>query len=897
MNRVSGETRAFLNTRSKSRAALIVSQTIRPLIVMLGLLLILAGCNEDDVVVGRGDLSAILSTEEVTVTRGESVDVTVDIDGPDGVTVNSFNVDVLSDQSKIDITISPCPAGVGTPSCEIWNVAPRLDAIPARHFMTIEPNAPSTLDPGITRQDITLEIDVLNHLSAPPAARIFGSGPHHVLSTGGRKWSWGANFTGEAGVGLYVKGFGRRAPGFTFPSSPPSNSFTRWRKMDNTVTGSIGFAIDENEDLYSWGSDNLALGYVAGSPVPIPRQVPAMFFMDQAATVNGRDSAGNSSRAAVAVRQGDIVVWGSQTQIFRDGSESTNLSGGINFHTLSTIDDVVEIATGDQHILALRDDGTVWSWGRNDSGQLGLGNTDHVNTPTLIIELSNITQISAAQNYSFALRDDGTVWAWGENRSEYLGFGTLFGPNSVLTPQQIPGLNNISKIAAVIKIARGDAAAQAIEAGVNGGPAKAWIWGRDHDSTPIVIPGLEPIDVAGEYVVDNSCSFEGLPAGFVWDVQGFPGKPKLLLPTFGKNDPNCPNTLFIDQTGQGTVTVSPGGCSPDGCSRHTYAQPTSVQITATPATGWMLDPVNPWKVAGVYKGSSADCLDGTVDVQGGVQCIAQFIRVNSRKVTIEIQGAGRGSVTSNPAGITCGNTCSSFFQLNTIVVLTPLAETGSTFAGWSSSAPEAICRNGAGILNRDATCVAAFDLESTVPDAQLTVATSGAGTGFVASSNVTGIDCGTDCDEVYANGTTVTLVAAANTGSQFAGWTGTGDCATAAMNSTITVTMNDDTQCTANFDSAGSGGGFTLTLTINGGPGAGEIRSTDSLIPTMQCINSSEPSTTCMAVFAAGENVELLPSIFGTATEIIWTGCDQAASVEGCFLIMNGDRTITATFQ
>lgn len=92
-------------------------------------------------------------------------------------------------------------------------------------------------------------------------------------------------------------------------------------------------------------------------------------------------------------------------------------------------------------------------------------------------------------------------------------------------------------------------------------------------------------------------------------------------------------------------------------------------------------------------------------------------------------------------------------------------------------------------------------------------------------------------------------------------------------------------------------GTATLTLTILGGPGAGQVRSTDALIPTMDCINSATPETTCTADFASGTLVELIPEPFGTGEAgVQWTGCDSDNGIEGCSLTMDVDRAVTATF-
>jgi alpha-tubulin suppressor-like RCC1 family protein len=78
--------------------------------------------------------------------------------------------------------------------------------------------------------------------------------------------------------------------------------------------------------------------------------------------------------------------------------------------------DVVQVAAGRTHNLAVRSDGTVTAWGLNDHGALGDGTTTDRSTPVQVSGLSGvITQVAAGEAFSLALRSDGTVWAWGAN--------------------------------------------------------------------------------------------------------------------------------------------------------------------------------------------------------------------------------------------------------------------------------------------------------------------------------------------------------------------------------------------------------------------------------------------------------------------------------------------------
>jgi alpha-tubulin suppressor-like RCC1 family protein len=96
--------------------------------------------------------------------------------------------------------------------------------------------------------------------------------------------------------------------------------------------------------------------------------------------------------------------------------------------------DIVSVAVGYEHVLALRSDGTVWAWGLNDKGQLGVG--DYVNrlSPVQVPGLTGIVAISAGSSHSLALAYNGMVWSWGYNGYGQLGIGSIATKN---TPQVV----------------------------------------------------------------------------------------------------------------------------------------------------------------------------------------------------------------------------------------------------------------------------------------------------------------------------------------------------------------------------------------------------------------------------------------------------------------------------
>jgi hypothetical protein len=96
---------------------------------------------------------------------------------------------------------------------------------------------------------------------------------------------------------------------------------------------------------------------------------------------------------------------------------------------------VTAIAAGGYHILALQN-GSVYAWGSNGSGQLGNGTTNASATPVAVIGITGtITQIAASASDSYALSADGSIWDWGANNYGQLGLGTTGSSKS--TPQHL----------------------------------------------------------------------------------------------------------------------------------------------------------------------------------------------------------------------------------------------------------------------------------------------------------------------------------------------------------------------------------------------------------------------------------------------------------------------------
>ncbi len=228
-------------------------------------------------------------------------------------------------------------------------------------------------------------------------------------------------------------------------------------------------------------------------------------------------------------------------------------------------------------------------------------------------------------------------------------------------------------------------------------------------------------------------------------------------------------------TGAGKVTSNPAGISCGSICSHSFNAATKVTLAATAAAGSRF---SGW--TGACTGTST-C---TVTMNQAQSVTATFAMARTLTV-LRHAGTGSGTVTSSPAGISCGTTCKSSFNYGTKVTLTATPAAGSHFAGWSGSCT--------GARTCTVTMTQARSVTATFTLLHETLKVSKSGSGSV-SSKPSGISCGSTCKASFNYGTTVTLSATPATGFRFTGWsgacTGTGTC---------TVTMSQAQSVTATF--------------------------------------------------------------------------------------------------
>ena len=126
---------------------------------------------------------------------------------------------------------------------------------------------------------------------------------------------------------------------------------------------------------------------------------------------------------AVEIRSGEIWSWGANDKGQLGTGNNTPSSVPVQEATHST--NWVDINAGSGHVMAVKSDGTLWVWGLNDKGQLGIGNQTDQNIPVQIGTERDWVSLGCGSSQSFAIKANGSMWVCGSNQSGALGLNIL----------------------------------------------------------------------------------------------------------------------------------------------------------------------------------------------------------------------------------------------------------------------------------------------------------------------------------------------------------------------------------------------------------------------------------------------------------------------------------------
>lgn len=130
-------------------------------------------------------------------------------------------------------------------------------------------------------------------------------------------------------------------------------------------------------------------------------------------------------------RDGSLWVWGNNADGQLGLDPSTVTSYTVPTQITSNSDTWIDVETGNNFSVAIKSDGTLWTWGANDKGQLGNATTG-ANSWQPVQEASLSTDwemLSTGDKFVFAVKKDGSIWAWGDNEYGQLGIGNQVNQN------------------------------------------------------------------------------------------------------------------------------------------------------------------------------------------------------------------------------------------------------------------------------------------------------------------------------------------------------------------------------------------------------------------------------------------------------------------------------------
>jgi len=262
------------------------------------------------------------------------------------------------------------------------------------------------------------------------------AGRYHTASikTDGTMWTWGLNSNGQLGDGTVVN-----------RSSPVQiGALTTWYEV---AAGSVHTAsIKTDGTMWTWGrngSGQLGDDTVVNRSSPV--QIGALTNWSQVSAGGGNIIAFTAS----VKTDGTLWAWGANGSGQLGDGTIINRSSPVQVGALTNWS---QVSAGGYHTASIKTDGTLWAWGANTNGQLGGGNVFNRSSPVQIGALTNWSQVAASRgnisssnNHTASIKTDGTLWTWGRNSSGQLGDGTVVNRSS---PVQIGALTTWYEVSA-----------------------------------------------------------------------------------------------------------------------------------------------------------------------------------------------------------------------------------------------------------------------------------------------------------------------------------------------------------------------------------------------------------------------------------------------------------------
>ena len=309
------------------------------------------------------------------------------------------------------------------------------------------------------------------------------------VKTDGTLWMWGSNNYGQLGQ--------NQSGGPSQRSSPMQiGTETTWDKAI-TAAAYVGAATKTDGTLWTWGSNSYAgtLGLNQSTPTYLssPTQVPGTWGTGEYKLVGG-----NYNMFAIK-GDGTLWSWGHQNagQLGINLASKVQRSSPMQVGTDSTWSKLGASTGGNGGCI--KTDGTLWTWGWNEYGLLGQNALVDRSSPVQVGTENTWDNITISNRTMMGIKTDGTLWIWGYDEWGDMGLNAYQGPAHRSSPTQLPGTtwNNLGATKYTNFATKTD--------------GTAWSWGRNENgelghndrvakSSPTQIPGTVWGEVSGKYL-------------------------------------------------------------------------------------------------------------------------------------------------------------------------------------------------------------------------------------------------------------------------------------------------------------------------------------------------------------------------------------------------------------
>lgn len=277
-----------------------------------------------------------------------------------------------------------------------------------------------------------------------------------AIKADGTLWMWGDNSKGSLGHGLSGGGTGRSSP-------VQIGALTTWSQL--SLGRMCSAAIKSDGTLWTWGANSggqLGIGSTGNAYSPV--QVGALTNWAQV-SAGGKSNITYGGHMVAIKTDGTLWAWGKNNVGQLGRGNTTDYSSPVQVGALTTWAQVSTDAGG-YHNLAVKTDGTLWAWGKNGWGQLGDGSTTDKSSPVQVGALTTWSKVAAGGHHSLAIKMDGTLWSWGYGANGLLGRGNVTPYSS---PVQVGALTTWSSINCGYQFSHGIKT-----------DGTLWAWGRNY---------------------------------------------------------------------------------------------------------------------------------------------------------------------------------------------------------------------------------------------------------------------------------------------------------------------------------------------------------------------------------------------------------------------------------